>query len=378
MKIVVDENITYAKEAFSGLGNVVLLPGRNIFNKDLIDADALIVRSVTKVDEELLQNTKVKFVGTATIGTDHIDTGYLSSQNIYFADAAGCNADAVAEYVFTSIYYLAVKNNFSLKNKTLGVIGVGNIGSRVSRIAKALGMNVLLNDPPLKRKTNNPDFKDLPEVLKADIITLHVPLNMDGVDKTYHLFDEKIFSSLNDRCVLINASRGEVVNNKILNELIPQKLFSVVLDVWENEPGINISLLEKVIISTPHIAGYSFEGKVNGTTMMYDSLCRYLNITPSWKLVMPVVENDLMETESSGSVESVISSVLNKVYNIRNDDSEMRKILTMSIEEKVKHFDLLRKNYPFRREFNNYSVKVKNNNSELTDTLKALRFKVVN
>ncbi len=378
MKIVIDENITYAEEAFSQLGELVLMPGRKITNKDLIDTDVLIVRSVTKVDEELLQNTKVKFVGTATIGTDHIDKEYLSSQNIFFADAAGCNADAVTEYVFTSIYYLAAKNNFSLENKTIGIVGVGNIGSRVSRIAKALGMNILLNDPPLKRKTNNPDFKDLHEVLTADIITLHVPLNIDGIDKTYHLFGEKTLSVLNDECIFINASRGEVVDNKILNKIIPQKKFSAVLDVWENEPDLDSSLLEKVIIGTPHIAGYSFEGKVNGTKMMYDSLCHYLKISTNWKPELPLVENELIEIDSKDNFESTLNRVLNKVYHIQNDDNEMRKVLTMSKEEKVKHFDLLRKNYPFRREFNNYTVSLKNKNSELTNILKTLRFKVVN
>ncbi|QQS35724.1 MAG: 4-phosphoerythronate dehydrogenase [Ignavibacteriales bacterium] len=377
MKIVIDENITYAEETFSKLGDVVLLPGRKITNKDLTDADALIVRSVTKVDKTFLQNTKLKFVGTATIGTDHIDKDYLSSQKISFADAAGCNADAVTEYVFTSIYHLAAKNNFTLKNKTIGIVGVGNIGSRVSHIAKALGMNVLLNDPPLKRKTNNPDFKYLSEVLKADIITIHVPLNLDGIDKTFHLFDKKTLLSLNDGCILINASRGEVVDNKILSELIPQKKFSVVLDVWENEPDLNSSLLEKVIMGTPHIAGYSFEGKVNGTKMMYDSFCRHLNIPSNWKPEMPRVENEFIETETLDSYESTLNNVLSKVYNIENDDNDLRKVLMMNDQEKSKHFDLLRKNYPFRREFNNYTIKIRDETSELKNILAALRFKVI-
>jgi erythronate-4-phosphate dehydrogenase len=377
MRIVVDENISFAEDAFSKLGEVILLPGRKIYHQHLKDADALITRSVTMVDAKLLENTAVKFVGTATIGTDHVDKGFLSANNIHFADAAGCNADAVAEYVFTSLFTIAVKHKIKLNGLKLGVVGAGNIGSRVVKIGKSLGLNVYANDPPLKRKTGSNDYRELTELLDADIITLHVPLNMEGIDKTFHLFDEKILSSLKDNCILINASRGEVVNNKALNELIPKKNFLAVLDVWENEPGINTQLLEKVMIGTPHIAGYSLEGKVNGTKIIYDSLCGFLNITPNWSPSLPSVDNNIVELSSQKYSEEILNDILKRVYDIEVDNKNMKKMIGMNEIDKQNHFDSLRKNYPFRREFSNYSIKFRSKEKELEKILTAFRFRII-
>ncbi len=377
MKIIVDENISFGKEAFSQFGSVQLMQGRQINNSSLKDADALIVRSITRVDADLLKDTPVKFVGTATIGTDHIDLDYLNSSGITFSDAKGCNANAVAEYVFTSIMYNCVKHGITLKDKTIGVVGIGNIGSRIVRLSKAIGLKVIQNDPPLKRKTGSPDFKELNEIFSADIITLHVPLNKEGIDKTVHLFDEANLNKLKDGAVFINASRGQVVDNEALNRLLNKKNLIVTLDVWENEPVINTGLLEKVSLASPHIAGYSLEGKVNGTVIIYNALCNMLGIKPNWSPVMPVIESNTVSHLRSAGIEEDIHKIFSVIYDISKDDVATRKILSMPVEERGKYFDLLRKNYPLRREFINYKIKFEDNDSHLYEILKSFRFNFI-
>ncbi|MFI5238071.1 MAG: 4-phosphoerythronate dehydrogenase, partial [Ignavibacteriales bacterium] len=269
MNIIVDANIAFADKAFSHLGNIKLVDGRTLSNENVKDADILIVRSITNVNEELLKHSKVRFVGTATIGTDHIDLDYLHNHNIQFADAKGCNADSVAEYVFTALLKIASEKNISLRGKTIGVVGVGNIGSRVARLAESLGMKSIQNDPPLERNGIGNNYVSLEEILQADIITLHVPMTMEGIDKTFHLLNKENLNRINKGTIIINSSRGAVIyNDALLNESI-NKNFELALDVWEDEPSINTKLLVKTKIATPHIAGYSFEGKVNGTKMIY-------------------------------------------------------------------------------------------------------------
>jgi len=378
MKLIVDENISFAKEAFSGLGEVVLMQGREITNDSLKDADFLIVRSVTKVNEKLLKNTPVKFVGTATIGTDHIDLEYLKSAGIAFADAKGCNADAVAEYVFTSVLHSAFKYGMSLKGKTIGIVGVGNIGSRIVRLAEVLEMNVIKNDPPLKRKTGDAGYRELSEIFDADIITMHVPLNKEGIDKTVHLIDAEKLEKLKDGTFLINASRGQVIDNSALCNLLDSKKLRVNLDVWENEPLINTDLLNKIDIASPHIAGYSLEGKVNGTSMIYYALCRFLNISPSWKPELPQPENNFINADSNISREQCLQNIFSGIYDIALDDKAMRAMNEVSDADKGKYFDGLRKNYPLRREFTNYSIEISPANKQLENILKEFRFKILN
>ena len=227
MKLIIDENITFAKEAFSSFGDAKLLDGRTLTNKDVQDADVLVVRSITNVNEDLIKNSKVKFVGTATIGTDHIDLEYLKNQNIRFADAKGCNADSVAEYVFTALLKVASEKNIYLQEKTIGVVGIGNIGSRVVRLAESLGMKVLKNDPPLERKGIGNNYLNLDEILQADIITFHVPLNLDGIDKTFHLLNENNLKKIKKGTIIINSSRGAVINNLALLAESDQKRFKL-------------------------------------------------------------------------------------------------------------------------------------------------------
>jgi len=377
MNLLIDENIALASEAFSPFGNITLLHGRKITNSNLLNTDALIVRSITKVNEELLRNTPVKFVGTATIGTDHIDLEYLSRNGIYFSDAKGCNADAVAEYVFTLIFRFAAEQGFSVKDKTIGVVGIGNIGSRIVRLAKALGMNVLMNDPPLQRKTGSNEYVPINEIYSADIITLHVPLNKDGIDKTVHLFNEDNLSKLKDNAIFINASRGQVVDNQSLLNLPNRKNLNLVLDVWENEPKINLDLLKKVNFGTPHIAGYSLEGKINGTVMIYNELCKYIKQSPQWKPPFPSVDNSLMTVNPNKNLEAALDMIFTSIYQIKNDDDSMRSMINMNKEDAGRYFDSLRKNYPLRREFTNYSIKFDKHDEGLSRILKTFRFKVI-
>lgn len=374
LNIIADENILFAREAFSHIGNVELADGRKISNSMLKNKDILLVRSVTKVDKALMSNSNIKFVGTATIGSDHIDKSYLTTNNIFFTDAAGCNSDAVAEYVFTAIFEL-LKNDLKIERKTIGIIGHGNIGSRVAKLSKALGFKVLINDPPLKRINHNLEVSELDELMNADIITLHVPLNIGGPDNTYHLFDYNNLEKLKDGAILINASRGQVVDNKALQKIIDIKNLKIILDVWENEPHINTSLLKKVEIATPHIAGYSYEGKVNGTVMIYNSLCKFLNIKPEWKPPQKQLK-DLTLTGMISSNEDLLYKIFTKIYPIANDDSDFRKIIYMMESKQANYFDQLRKNYQLREAFLNFKINSKNINQDLLNILTKYRFNI--
>ena len=377
MNLVVDENIVLAKEAFGSFGNLLLSNGRKISNELLRDADILIVRSITNVNKGLLTNTKVKFVGTATIGTDHIDTDYLIREGVEFSDAKGCNSNSVAEYVITALMRIAVENKFSIKNKTIGIVGVGNVGSRVVEFAEALGLKALKNDPPKERANIGSGYSELDEILKADIVTLHVPLNLTGTDKTYYLLNENNLPDLKQGAILINTSRGPVIDNDALSNIIDKKQLKVVLDVWEGEPLINTELLKKVKIGTPHIAGYSLEGKVNGTKIIYDSLCKFTSSNSDWKPFLPQVNENEIEPPLAGTEEEKLHFVFNKIYNIKNDDSLLRRLLTMKENETVTYFDKLRKEYAVRREFENYTLKVKDDESDFNDLLRILGFKLI-
>lgn len=377
LKIVVDENIAFAKTAFNQFGDVTLLSGRKITNAILKSVDVLIVRSITNVNEDLLEDTKVRFVGTATIGTDHIDLDYLKKNNIAFADAKGCNAYSVAEYIVAVILNLSVRFDFKLSDKSIGIVGVGNVGSKVAAFAQALGIKALLNDPPLQRSGDKRNFVSLDEIFSADIITLHTPLNLTGIDKTFHLFDKENINKIKDGAILINSSRGAVINNIELLNLIDKKNLKVVLDVWENEPNVNVGLLQKVMIATPHIAGYSYEGKVNGTKMIYNSLCDYLGEEKHFSFDLKNPPDQLKQFDVTQKLEASLNSLISSIYNIKDDVARMRKTITMNESERILEFDLQRKNYPNRREFNNYKIKSENLSEEIKNILKILRFNLI-
>jgi len=376
MNLLVDENIAFAEEAFSTLGNTQLVDGRKLTNADLKEVDILVVRSITNVNADLLKESKVKFVGTATIGTDHIDLDYLNEQNIQFADAKGCNVDSVAEYVFTALLKIVSENNISLRERSIGVVGVGNIGSRVARLAESFGMKVLKNDPPLERKEIANNYVDLNEILKADIITFHVPISYEGIDKTFHLLNEDNLKDIKEGSIIINTSRGAVIDNSALLAESVKQNFTLVLDVWENEPSINTELLTKTRIGTSHIAGYSLEGKVNGTKMIYDALCKFLYKEPTWSPIQPKLEINECRLPSGNTDEDKLYKLFSSIYSIEKDDELMRIIKTLNKKEQMNYFDSMRKNYPARREFCNFTVLLRKNELHLKKFLETFQFKI--
>lgn len=377
MKIIADENISFALEAFSGLGETELVNGRKIPPSLLKEADALVVRSTTQVNKELLEGTKIKFVGTATIGTDHIDTEYLNGKNIAFSSAAGCNSQAVAEYVVTAIAKAAHERKLKIAGSSIGIIGAGNIGGIVEKLAKALNMQVKKNDPPLLRKYGS-GYCSLEEALACDFVTLHVPLNAEGPDKTIGLIGKKECAILKEECVFINASRGQVVNGGALSEAIEKKNLYAILDVWETEPSIDAGLLKKVKIGSPHIAGYTLEGKANGTKFIYDALCSFLKTKPEWTPNLPEVKKNIIDIDGKEPLEDSLWKAASYIYPIYEDDERLRKVFTLKTEEIGEYFDYLRKSYPYRREFRNYTIKFQpyTFNSDLSNILNLLGFNI--
>ncbi|GMU92844.1 MAG: erythronate-4-phosphate dehydrogenase [Candidatus Hydrogenedentota bacterium] len=379
MRIVVDENIPYGKEAFSQLGEVVLCPGRQITAADVREADLLIVRSITKVNSSLLDGSQVRFVGTATIGEDHVDTVYLAEHGIAFASAPGCNANSVGEYVVAAMLYLAETREFRLQDRKLGIIGHGNVGKNVERKAQVLGMTCVVNDPPLARETGDPKYRPLDEIFECQIITVHVPLTRSGMDATYHLLDEAFFKRVKTGAIIINTSRGAVVDGKALqNALELGKVGASVLDVFENEPNISTELLANCAIGTPHIAGYSFDGKVNGTRQVYEATCRFLGVHPTWDPLPLLPAPEVPEVQVDGAAASLQTELwraVESVYDIRRDDEALRAIMTQPECERGPYFDRLRKEYPRRREFHNTKIVAQPPNLELTTKLTGIGFR---
>ena len=393
MRTVADENIPSVREAFERLGEVTTLSGRAIAPASLRDAEILLVRSITNVDASLLEGSPVRFVGTATIGTDHVDQNYLKSRGIQFASAPGSNANSVAEYVTAALLSVAKMKHISLRGKTLGVVGVGNCGSRVVAKARALGMKVLQNDPPLKRQTGDGRFLPIEELFDSDVLTFHVPLTHEGVDATYHLVDEAFLERLNSRSILINSSRGSVVDNRaLLSALDRCRLLGAVLDVWENEPNIDLDLLNHVDIASSHIAGYSLDGKVNATEMMYTAVCRWLGVQPEWNAstVLPkplcekieIVSDPPRDGADAGLLipyrgdEETIREIVLLVYDMERDDAALRELHRIDPGKRGAFFDNLRKTYPVRREFHNTQVILNAGTSSLAEPLAGLGFRV--
>lgn len=378
--IVADSNIPFVESMFEGMAEVRLLDSSLINNKNVQDADILLVRSVTRVGKELLNGSRIKFVGTVTSGYDHVDLDYLSIKGIKYFYAPGCNSNSVAEYIIAALLFLNRKYNINLREISLGVVGVGNVGSKVVRKAKALGVKVFQNDPPLQRKTGGPDFVQLDNLMKCDIITLHVPLTFEGEDATYHLFDEERISAMKSGSILINTSRGSVVETEALVKAVSSgHLRTAVIDVWENEPEINTDLLSMAAIGTPHIAGYSAEGKANGVSMIYNAVCTYLNVNPIWnpegKLPPPHI-SEIKINKTEGDDQKLIDNIVRQCYDIENDDKKFRKLLDMNAEDGKKYFNKLRKEYPVRREFAATSVEIAESVSHIGKILNGIGFSV--
>jgi len=354
VKILVDENMPYARELFSRLGEVKAVPGRPIPVAELDDADALMVRSVTKVNASLLEGKAIKFVGTATAGTDHVDENWLKQAGIGFSAAPGCNAIAVVEYVFSSLLMLAERDGFALRDRTVGIVGVGNVGGRLQARLEALGIRTLLCDPPRADRGDEGDFRSLDELVReADVLTFHTPLFKEGPYKTLHLADEALLSRLKPGAILINACRGAVVDNTaLLARLNAGQELSVVLDVWEGEPDLNVDLLHKVDVGTAHIAGYTLEGKARGTTQVFEAWSAFIGREQHVALDTLLPAPEFGRITLHGPLDQpTLKRLVHLVYDVRRDDAPLRNVAGIPGE-----FDKLRKNYLERREWSSLYV----------------------
>lgn len=373
MKFIIDDKIPYIKGALEPFGEVIYLPGPKTTPEVVKDADAIITRTRTICNEQLLAGSSVQFIATATIGYDHIDTEYCRKAGIQWTNAPGCNSKSVEQYIASALFVLAHRNGFQLKGKTLGVVGVGQVGSKVAHVGELLGMKVLRNDPPRARAEGQENFCSLEEIQKmADLITLHVPLNMQGEDMTYHLADDSFFKGLKRSPVIINSCRGEVLDTPAAKKAVKEGLITgLVIDCWENEPDIDLELMEMADLATPHIAGYSKDGKANGTSQSIQAISRFFGLgIDDWQpqqVELPaqtLIELDGLTLTS----EEIVAKAVLATYDIRTDDAALRA--------NPDAFEKLRGDYPLRREFPIYTISAQNVDDQTLKLLKDLGFKL--
>jgi len=351
LKIVADENIPALEHYFGDLGTLVRYPGRTLTREQLADADILLVRSVTRVNQSLLEGTPVRFVGSCTIGTDHLDIDWLERNGIYWSAAPGCNANSVVEYVFCTLAALGV----DWRGRSFGIVGCGNVGGLLQKRLHSLGETCAVYDPWLP---DNPDSGSLEQALSQDVVCLHAPLVKGGQFPSLHMIGKEQLTHIRDGAVLISAGRGAVVDNRVLLQLLQkERRFNTVLDVWENEPDIDTELLKLVDLGTPHIAGYSLDGKLAGTRMIREALSSALD------LALPVVNEGGRDESAKHEVGPGVTpaELLLQMYDPRNDDSRLRAVAE-GTEPMAKAFDRLRREYPERLEFSHYSASVHNFN----------------
>lgn len=352
LNIIADENLALTDYFFNQFGHIKYLAGRKITPDDVKDADVLLVRSVTKVNRALLAGSKVKFVGSATIGTDHVEQDYLAAQGITFANAAGCNAQAVAEYVITAILTLHPDSIAAGQDFCLSIVGLGNVGTRLARLAQQIGWRVIGTDPHVTLQ--GIENVSLSQALQqADALSLHVPLTRTGSNATYHLLNVQTLQQLESSAILINSARGEVISEQALMADIEQTGRQVVLDVFEHEPVINQQLLNQLALATPHIAGYSLEGKARGTQMIYDAFCHFYNQLPNKNFTSQLPEAPQWFNQAQPLNDQLLN-LLPQIYPISTDDQALRNSLNAAGMVEPESFDLLRKHYLLRREWSAY------------------------
>lgn len=375
MKIIADNKIPFLKGALEPYAQVIYLPGADTTAETVRDADALITRTRTKCNESLLKGSGVKMIATATIGYDHIDTEWCEANGIEWTNAPGCNSWSVQQYIASLLVSLSRTYGFDPKQKTLGVIGVGNVGSKVARIASLLGFRILLNDPPRQREGSLPDSVSLDELIeRSDIITCHVPLQRTGIDCTYHLFDAGRIAGLRKDQILINSSRGEVVDNRALKAALQEhRILAASLDVWENEPAIDTELLDLLYTGTPHIAGYSLDGKANGTTMSVKAIAHKFGLgCQDWQvedIPLPAQPVEFSVDAAGKTASQVLAEAIMYTYDIKSDDSRLRADTST--------FEKQRSDYPVRREFPAFTAEVLNDgNGSATVLLREAGFQV--
>ncbi|MCD9508746.1 4-phosphoerythronate dehydrogenase [Photobacterium phosphoreum] len=371
MKILIDENMPYAQQLFSQLGEVIAKPGRNLTADDLVGIDALMIRSVTKVNADLIAKAdKLKFVGTATAGQDHVDQDLLAAKGITFTAAPGCNKVGVAEYVLSSLMVLGQQQDFSIFDRTIGIIGAGNVGTYLAKCLDALGIRYLLNDPLKQARGDKREFDSLERLLaECDVITTHTPITRTGDHPTHHLIDADFLAAMQPKAILINAARGPVVDNQALKQALQAsssgsgKALTAVLDVFEQEPLVDLELLPLLAFATPHVAGYGLEGKARGTTMVFNRFCQFLGNNHH------ALASDLLPIAPVPSVqlsrqwdEATLFSLIQLVYDVRKDDGIFRREMLAAGDDNSKMataFDLMRKNYWDRREYSAITVAAK-------------------
>lgn len=347
MKIIADENLAYTDYFFADLAEIEHKAGRRLTHQDVQDADALLVRSVTQVNAALIQQTALQFIGSATIGTDHLDISVIEQEGITWSNAAGCNAQAVSEYVITALLHLKPELLHANHNFKLGIIGLGNVGSRLVKMAQLLGWDVIAYDPFVQLP--NVQQCDLDALLQqADAISIHVPLTETGEHPTHHLINAARLACMKPQAVLINSARGPVVEEAALMHDIQRTQRLVVLDVFEYEPEISAELLDLLALATPHIAGYSLEGKARGTQMIYQAFCQKfgLHVTKQFETQLPSCTQYFQTQDLKNSLHAHLS----QIYDIAQDDANLRACVQAGkVEQQA--FDHLRKTYPLRREW---------------------------
>lgn len=371
MHLVADENIPLLDEFFAAFGTIHRLPGRAITAQDVRDADLLLVRSVTQVNRALLEGSRVRFVGTCTIGTDHLDLDYFAEVGIVWSSAPGCNARGVVDYVLGSVLTLAEREGVDPAARVYGVVGAGQVGGRLVNLLRGLGWQVRVCDPP-RQAAEGGDFDSLEQIIdECDVISLHTPLDAS----TRHLFDTTRLAALKPGTWLINASRGAVVDNAALRSLLPQRPdLKVVLDVWEGEPQADVELAALCQLATPHIAGYSLDGKLRGTAQIYQACCRALGVAEQVSLADLLPAPWLSELSIDGSADPAwaLASICRAVYDPRRDDADFRRSLVGDADTRRAGFDRLRKHYPMRREIDGLRVRIQGDSAPLAALVRAL------
>ena len=369
-RLIIDRNIPYLKGILEPFALTEYLPAENICNETVKNADGLLIRTRTKVNEALLKDSSIRFVASATIGFDHIDREYCSKTGISVFNAPGCNAGSVQQYIASALMIL-LKKEQKFSEITLGIVGVGHTGTKVKQFAEAIGMKVLLNDPPRQRKEKNDDFVSLEHLLsESDIISFHIPLTFDGQDATFELLSEKNYLLIKSGAAIINASRGEVCNEEILKKLVIEKDCTLALDVWQHEPKPDRELIALSKIATPHIAGYSADGKANASKMIVEKAAGFfgldLNLLNFPEIPLP--QTDIIEPVN-GSFEEIISESILHTYNVLQDSDNLKNC--------SENFESLRNNYPLRREFSAFKIKSANLPSNTIQTLIKLGFQTI-
>ena len=372
MRILADENIPML-EVFARHGQLRRVAGRSLDRAVLANAEVLLVRSVTQVDQALLAGSQVKFVGTCTIGTDHLDLQYLTEQGIGWASAPGCNARGVVDYVLGALLTLAERDGVDLSKRCYGVVGAGQVGQRLVQVLRGLGWQVLVCDPP-RQQAEGGDYVDLATVLeRCDVVSLHTPLTQQGEHPTFHLLGAEQLQSLQQGSWLINASRGAVVDNQALKQFLTQRHdVRVALDVWEGEPQVDAELAQRCDIASAHIAGYSLDGKIRGTRQIYQAFCQHFALADSAAIEFPSQSLLAMELAAHTPVEEALRVICRAVYDPRSDDAAFRLSLQGDALTRRAAFDQVRKNYPVRREIPDLQVRVNQPAVELQQMLQAL------